>query len=101
MSRGTVGEGIPDHQSARPQFDQIKAEVLKLVESRDIHTYGEIDPLRASEVSADWKLYCAYMLGEANPMAYQDCPTFLDFAERRRHRQRTVPPAIGQPVSFS
>jgi aspartate beta-hydroxylase/beta-hydroxylase len=22
------------------------------------------------------------MLGEANPMAYRDCPTFLDFAER-------------------
>jgi aspartyl/asparaginyl beta-hydroxylase (cupin superfamily) len=64
------------------QFDQIKAEVLKLVESRDIHTYGEIDPLRAAEVSTDWKLYYAYMLGEANPMAYRDCPTFLDFAER-------------------
>ena len=64
------------------QFDQIKAEVTKLVESRGIHTYGEIDPLRAAEVLTDWKLYYAYMLGEANPMAYRDCPTFLDFAER-------------------
>ena len=56
--------------------------MLELVESRDIHTYGEIDPLRAAEVSTDWKLYYAYILGEANPVAYRGCPTFLGFAER-------------------
>jgi aspartate beta-hydroxylase/beta-hydroxylase len=56
--------------------------VTRLIESRDVRTYGEIDPLRAAEVSVDWKLYYAYMLGEANPRAYRDCPVFVDFAER-------------------
>lgn len=73
---------FPEASKLDSHFGQIKAEVTELIESRDVRTYGEIDPLRAAEVSTDWKLYYAYMLGEANPMARRDCPTFLDFAER-------------------
>lgn len=73
---------FPEARKLDHQFDQIKAEVTKLVETRDVRPYGEIDPLRAAEVSTDWRLYYAYMLGETNPRAYRDCPTFVDFAER-------------------
>jgi aspartate beta-hydroxylase/beta-hydroxylase len=73
---------FPEARKLDYQFDQIKAEVTKLIETRDVRRYGDIDPLRAAEVSTDWRLYYAYMLGEANPMAYRDCPTFVDFAER-------------------
>lgn len=73
---------FPESRKLDHQFDQIKAEVTKLIESRDVRPYGDIDPLRAAEVSTDWRLYYAYMLGETNPHAYRDCPLFVDFAER-------------------
>ncbi|MFI0774107.1 aspartyl/asparaginyl beta-hydroxylase domain-containing protein [Streptomyces sp. NPDC021212] len=73
---------FPESRKLDHQFDQIKAEVTKLIESRNVRPYGDIDPLRAAEVSTDWRLYYAYMLGETNPDAYRDCPLFVDFAER-------------------
>ncbi|MEU0390135.1 aspartyl/asparaginyl beta-hydroxylase domain-containing protein [Streptomyces chartreusis] len=73
---------FPESRKLDHQFDQIKSEVTKLIESRDVRTYGDIDPLRAAEVSTDWRLYYAYMLGETNTDAYRDCPLFVDFAER-------------------
>ncbi|MER5969540.1 aspartyl/asparaginyl beta-hydroxylase domain-containing protein [Streptomyces sp. NPDC002055] len=73
---------FPEARKLDYQFDRLKAEVTELIENRDVRPYGDIDPLRAAEVSTDWRLYYAYMLGEANPMAYRDCPTFVDFAER-------------------
>ncbi|MFD7015296.1 aspartyl/asparaginyl beta-hydroxylase domain-containing protein [Streptomyces sp. NPDC059928] len=73
---------FPESKKLDYQFDQLKAEVTKLVETRNVRAYGEIDPLRAAEVSEDWRLYYAYMLGQTNPEAYRDCPTFVDFAER-------------------
>ncbi len=73
---------FPESRKLDHQFDQIKSEVTKLIESRDVRKYGDIDPLRAAEVSTDWRLYYAYMLGETNTDAYRDCPLFVDFAER-------------------
>ncbi|MFE9931885.1 aspartyl/asparaginyl beta-hydroxylase domain-containing protein [Streptomyces sp. NPDC005533] len=73
---------FPESKKLDYQFDQIKAEVDKLIQARDVRPYGDIDPLRAAEVSENWRLYYAYMLGETNPEAYRDCPTFIDFAER-------------------
>ncbi|WP_030785505.1 aspartyl/asparaginyl beta-hydroxylase domain-containing protein [Streptomyces sp. NRRL S-920] len=73
---------FPEARKLDAQFDQIKAEVTRLVETRNVRAYGDIDPLRAAEVSEEWRLYYAYMLGETNPNAYRDCPTFVDFAER-------------------
>ncbi|HEV2638663.1 MAG TPA: aspartyl/asparaginyl beta-hydroxylase domain-containing protein [Actinocrinis sp.] len=73
---------FPEARKLDAQFDQIKAEVVKLVSTRAVRPYGDIDPLRAAEVSTDWRLYYAYMLGKTNPHAYADCPTFVDFAER-------------------
>lgn len=75
-------ELFPESRKLDYQFEQIKAEVTKLIETRHIRPYGDIDPLRAAEVSTDWRLYYAYMLGETNPAAWRDCPTFVDFAER-------------------
>ncbi|MFG2985022.1 aspartyl/asparaginyl beta-hydroxylase domain-containing protein [Streptomyces sp. NPDC048258] len=73
---------FPESKKLDHQFDQIKAEVTKLVQTRNVKAYGDIDPLRAAEVSEEWRLYYAYMLGETNPEAWRDCPTFVDFAER-------------------
>jgi aspartate beta-hydroxylase/beta-hydroxylase len=73
---------FPEVRQLEDQFHQIKAEVNKLVARRNLPRYGDIDPIRAAEVSEGWRLYYAYMLGVANPEAAKDVPTILAFAER-------------------
>ncbi len=72
---------FPEARRLEAKFDQIRSEVDALIARRDLPQYRDIDPVRAAEVSPDWRLYYAYMLGEPNPMAYQDCPTIVSFAE--------------------
>lgn len=52
-----------------------------LVERRSIPKYGTFDPVRAAQVSEDWRLYYAYMFGKSNELARKDVPALLDFAE--------------------
>ncbi|WP_275290937.1 aspartyl/asparaginyl beta-hydroxylase domain-containing protein [Amycolatopsis sp. La24] len=73
---------FPEARQLEAQFDQVRSEVLALVGRRDLPQYRDIDPVRAAEVSDNWRLYYAYMLGVANPKAREDCPTILSFAER-------------------
>ncbi|QIS12649.1 aspartyl/asparaginyl beta-hydroxylase domain-containing protein [Nocardia arthritidis] len=73
---------FPEARQLESQFDQIKTEVTELIARRNLPQYRDIDPVRAAEVSDDWRLYYAYMLGVPNPKAYQDCPTIVSFAER-------------------
>jgi aspartate beta-hydroxylase/beta-hydroxylase len=72
---------FPGARRLEDQFDQVKAEVDKLISRRNLPQYGDIDPIRAAEVSKGWRLYYAYMLGVANPEAEKDVPTLLSFAQ--------------------
>ncbi|PPK67179.1 aspartyl/asparaginyl beta-hydroxylase domain-containing protein [Actinokineospora auranticolor] len=74
-------ELFPQARALEARYDQVKAEVEALVRARGLARYADIDPIRAAEVSTDWRLYYAYMLGVPNPMAYRDCPTVVSFAE--------------------
>jgi aspartyl/asparaginyl beta-hydroxylase (cupin superfamily) len=71
---------FPEARLLEDRFDVIKAEVGDLLARRNFPRYGDIDPIRAAEVSAGWRLYYAYMLGVANPAARKDVPTLLSFA---------------------
>ena len=73
---------FPEVRDLENSFDQLKLEVDALVAERNLPRYGDIDPIRAAEVSQGWRLYYAYMLGVANPKAYSDVPTLVSFAER-------------------
>jgi aspartate beta-hydroxylase/beta-hydroxylase len=73
---------FPEVRKLEDRYDQVKAEVDELVARRKLPRYGDIDPIRAAEVSEGWRLYYAYMLGVPNPEATRDVPTILSFAER-------------------
>ena len=49
---------FPEARRLEDRFDQIKAEVDKLVARRNLPQYGDIDPIRAAAVSEGWRLYC-------------------------------------------
>jgi aspartyl/asparaginyl beta-hydroxylase (cupin superfamily) len=73
---------FPEARALEDRFDEVKAEIDELVARRDLPQYGDIDPIRAAQVSEGWRLYYAYMLGVANPVAEKDVPTLLSFAAR-------------------
>ncbi|MCS0639788.1 aspartyl/asparaginyl beta-hydroxylase domain-containing protein [Streptomyces sp. LP05-1] len=62
-------------------FPTLQAEVDTLLRNRDIPKYGTFDPVRAAQVSEDWKLYYAYMFGRPNELARAELPSLLSFAE--------------------
>ncbi|MGC4804948.1 aspartyl/asparaginyl beta-hydroxylase domain-containing protein [Micromonospora sp. DT233] len=72
---------FPESRRLEAQFDALKAEVEALMERRSIPKYGNFDPVRAAQVSEDWRLYYAYMFGKSNELARRDLPTLLAFAE--------------------
>lgn len=72
---------FPEVRALEDKFSELKAEVEKLLASREIPRYGTFDPVRAAQVSQDWKLYYAYMFGQSNELARTECPTLLTFAE--------------------
>lgn len=72
---------FPASRQLQEAYPAIRAEVEALIARRDIPTYGRFDPIRAAQVSKDWKLYYAYMYGIPNELAREDLPTLLAFAE--------------------
>ncbi|MBP0452926.1 aspartyl/asparaginyl beta-hydroxylase domain-containing protein [Kitasatospora sp. RG8] len=62
-------------------FPTLQAEVDELLKNRNIPKYGTFDPVRAAQVSEDWKLYYAYMFGRPNELARTEIPSLLAFAE--------------------
>lgn len=75
------------------RFPEVKAEVCRLLEKRSLTTYKEIDPLRAAEVSNNWKLYYVYFFGRTNKQAEIDCPIILEIV-------RSIPNAINASISL-
>ncbi|MFB7123047.1 aspartyl/asparaginyl beta-hydroxylase domain-containing protein [Kitasatospora sp. NPDC056273] len=88
--RGAGGEGrpriipprtvFPEVRALEAVYPAVRAEVDALLSRTSIPTYGNFDPVRAAQVSEDWRLYYAYMYGRPNELARKDCPALLDFA---------------------
>jgi ornithine lipid ester-linked acyl 2-hydroxylase len=74
-------EFFPEVRALEEKLPAVKAEVEELFVSRKIPRYGTFDPVRAAQVSQDWKLYYAFMFGESNELAKTECPTLLEFAQ--------------------
>jgi len=73
---------FPESAELVARFNELREEVDRLVAGRELTSYGDIDPIRAAQVSTGWRLYYAYMLGVANEQALRDVPLIVDFAER-------------------
>lgn len=73
---------FPAVRRLEANFDQLKIEVQELLKKRELGRYEDIDPIRAAQISKDWRLYYAYVLGVTNEQAREDVPTLLEFAER-------------------
>jgi aspartyl/asparaginyl beta-hydroxylase (cupin superfamily) len=74
-------EVFPAVRGLEERFPAVRAEVEALLEKRRIPTYDTFDPVRAAQVSTDWRLYYAYMFGQSNELARAELPTLLEFAE--------------------
>lgn len=72
---------FPASRRLEEQFATIKSEVDALMARRSIPRYGNFDPVRAAQVSEEWRLYYAYMFGKVNELARRDLPALLSFAE--------------------
>jgi aspartyl/asparaginyl beta-hydroxylase (cupin superfamily) len=72
---------FPESRELEARFSEIQAEIDALMARRSIPKYGNFDPVRAAQVSEDWRLYYAYMFGKSNELARQDLPALLAFAE--------------------
>src|SRR5205085_2516990 len=65
---------FPEYKILEDHFDEIKEEIDKLVLTRHLTAYKDIDPIRAKEVSENWKLYYVSFMWQINPHAEKDCP---------------------------
>ncbi|WIM99834.1 aspartyl/asparaginyl beta-hydroxylase domain-containing protein [Actinoplanes oblitus] len=72
---------FPEVRALEEKFPALQAEVESLLARREIPRYGAFDPVRAAQVSEDWKLFYALMFGQPNELARAECPTLLEFAE--------------------
>ena len=77
----TPEEVFPALRTLEEDFPALQAEIDTLLASRSIPTYDVFDPVRAAQVSLEWKLYYAYMYGRPNELARTECPTLLAFAQ--------------------
>lgn len=74
---------FPAARELEERFPALRAEIDALLEKRTIPAYGAFDPVRAAQVSEEWKLYYAYMYGQSNELARAEVPTLLSFAQSR------------------
>ncbi|MBF4136269.1 MULTISPECIES: aspartyl/asparaginyl beta-hydroxylase domain-containing protein [Streptomyces] len=74
---------FPAARELEERFPALRAEIDALLEKRTIPAYGAFDPVRAAQVSEEWKLYYAYMYGQSNELARDEVPTLLAFAQSR------------------
>ena len=74
-------EIFPAVRELEERFPALRSEVDELIAHREIPRYGNFDPVRAAQVSQEWRLYYAYMYGQVNELARKECPTLLAFAE--------------------
>lgn len=85
-------EVFPPARELEAKFAAVQAEVDALMARRTIPKYGNFDPVRAAQVSEEWRLYYAYMFGATNELAREDLPTLLEFA-------RSVPTVVNAMIS--
>ncbi|EIE7938703.1 aspartyl/asparaginyl beta-hydroxylase domain-containing protein [Salmonella enterica] len=75
-------EVFPESQRLEENFPAIHQEISELIKKRDLTRYKDIDPVRAAEVSENWKLYYAWFMWEENELAKVDCPTLLNLIKQ-------------------
>ncbi|WMY75968.1 aspartyl/asparaginyl beta-hydroxylase domain-containing protein [Buttiauxella selenatireducens] len=68
---------FPESKILESHFIEIHEEITFLINKRELTRYKDIDPVRAAEVSENWKLYYALFMWEENDRARTDCPTLL------------------------
>ncbi|MFF2079209.1 aspartyl/asparaginyl beta-hydroxylase domain-containing protein [Kitasatospora sp. NPDC058162] len=73
---------FPAVRELEAKLPQLQAEIEELMKQRELGRYEDIDPVRAAQISKDWRLYYAYVLGVPNEAARKDTPTLLEFAEK-------------------
>jgi aspartate beta-hydroxylase/beta-hydroxylase len=59
-------------------FEDIKLEIINIVNSNKAIKYKDIDSIRASEVAENWSLYYPIFLRKKNIEATQSCPTLMN-----------------------
>lgn len=69
---------FPESKILEAHFPAIHQEITTLINKRELTRYKDIDPVRAAEVSENWKLYYACFMWEENERARTDCPTLLE-----------------------
>lgn len=72
-----ASEVFPESKILESNFTKIHEEITSLINKRELTRYKDIDPVRAAEVSENWKLYYALFMWEENERARNDCPTLL------------------------
>ncbi|MDE9437869.1 aspartyl/asparaginyl beta-hydroxylase domain-containing protein [Xenorhabdus bovienii] len=72
-----ANEVFPESKILESHFPEIHKEITSLINKRELTRYKDIDPVRAAEVSENWKLYYALFMWEENERARTDCPTLL------------------------
>ncbi|HMT02147.1 MAG TPA: aspartyl/asparaginyl beta-hydroxylase domain-containing protein [Burkholderiales bacterium] len=73
---------FPESQILEENFLEIKEEIDNLVFRRNLTAYKDIDPIRAKEVSENWKLYYVSFMWKENQQANKDCPKLLQLIKQ-------------------
>lgn len=76
---------FPEGLEFQRRFAEVQGEIEALLARRTLRRYQDIDPARAAEVSADWKLYYAYFLWEENANARSELPVTLSIVKNIPH----------------
>lgn len=77
-----ASEIFPESKVIEDNFESISLEIKNLVNSRSLTEYKDIDPIRALEVSENWKLYYAWFMWKENDRAKLDCPNLIKVIEK-------------------
>lgn len=77
-----ANEIFPESKILEMHFPAIRKEITDLIDKRELTRYKDIDPIRAAEVSENWKLYYVWFMWEENELARVDCPTLLNIIRK-------------------
>lgn len=78
----SVSKVFPESRILEDSFLVIRKEITDLVDKQSFTKYKDIDPVRAAEVSENWKLYYIWFMWEENKRARIDCPTLLELIKK-------------------
>jgi aspartate beta-hydroxylase/beta-hydroxylase len=92
---------FPEGLEFQRRFEEVRGEIERLLEKRSLRRYQDIDPARAAEVSADWKLYYAYFLWEENANARTELPVTLSIVKSIPHAMNATVAVLEPGVSLA